>query len=749
MSEKKNFLLGRGERLTEWVTVPSGSGPKTPPYSFTKARSRLAKRVKELHASLSALPDDACPNGEAVAVMTLHPRYISKSDFPSELMRDVGLRSIGSRPRTITPERWGIARKDGPAATSALFVAGPRASYAAWSETAPNWSELTPSGAQLTRIEDISAYLVEDKIRGIDAKDGLEELALEMVLHDGGVRNMVPAFEAFAESHGAILEKDRIRQVDGLWFVPARCARSSIRHLAEFSFLRVVRRMPKLRMLRPISESTKSKFSASVSAMTLRTSDVPKVAIFDGGLPDDHKLHAWVNYYEPAGIGRPEPDFVTHGLHVTSAYLFGSLSRGCLPPTPMTRVDHHRVLDEHTRTMDFDLIDVLDRITEVLKRDEYEYVNLSLGPDIPVEDDEVTLWTSSLDSIFATHARLLTVAAGNSGDMDPDSGLNRVQPPGDAVNALCVGAADSVEPNWSRAAYSSVGPGRSPGVIKPDGLAFGGSEGEPFWVFGASLSHLEATVGTSFAAPLVARAAAGVGALMGDRLHPLAIRTLLIHRTEKSEDVCPHETGWGRFITDVDELVTSADNEVHVVYQGELPVGQHLRARIPLPACKPSEMIDVRATLCISPHVDSAHPFSYTRGGLEVVFRPHADKYTIDDHGKVSKHPKTTTFFSAKREHRHASELELREQGKWETVRSSHRRFRASSLKEPCFDIYYHTRVNGSVAQDRKPLPYGLVVTVRAKKSSDFYNRVVREYSHVLQQLRPTARLPLEASITN
>jgi len=104
------------------------------------------------------------------------------------------------------------------------------------------------------------------------------------------------------------------------------------------------------------------------------------------------------------------------------------------------------------------------------------------------------------------------------------------------VNALAVGAADTPGAGWARASYSSVGPGRSPGLIKPDLVAFGGSTPRPFLV----LSHdnapkLEPTGGTSFSAPCVLRMGTGVRAHFGDALNPLALRALLIHCVEPAD----------------------------------------------------------------------------------------------------------------------------------------------------------------------------------------------------------------------
>ena len=58
---KQNFLLGRGERLTEDVTVRSGGGAKQAPYTFGEARTRLMPMLSQAVKEVDTLPDDACP----------------------------------------------------------------------------------------------------------------------------------------------------------------------------------------------------------------------------------------------------------------------------------------------------------------------------------------------------------------------------------------------------------------------------------------------------------------------------------------------------------------------------------------------------------------------------------------------------------------------------------------------------------------------------------------------------------------
>jgi hypothetical protein len=88
------------------------------------------------------------------------------------------------------------------------------------------------------------------------------------------------------------------------------------------------------------------------------------------------------------------------------------------------------------------------------------------------------VWTSTLEEILAAGETLCTIAVGNDGHLPAQ--LNRIQPPADLVNGLSVGAATSLSEDWERCSYSCIGPGRSPGFVKPDGVAFGGNEDEPF-----------------------------------------------------------------------------------------------------------------------------------------------------------------------------------------------------------------------------------------------------------------------------
>ena len=523
--------------------------------------------------------------------------------------------------------------------------------------------------------------------------------------------------------------------------MPIRAAFDRAEEIARFSFVRVLRPMPQLRPLKPgITRAiTKSGVSLPQSGPT---DPAVRAVIFDGGLPDNARaaLSRWVRYIEPVGVGKPDSDLQGHGLAVTSAFLFGQIVTGSALDTPFCTVDHVRVLDEDTNSNgDLMGLDVLNRILSHLDANPgYEFVNISLGPRLPVEDDDVTEWTATLDDRFSSGRAVTAVAVGNDGEA-PD-GLNRIQPPGDGVNLLAVGAANSLGPDWKRASYSCIGPSRSPGYVKPDGLAFGGGGSEPFQVLGPTLGISEIE-GTSISSPVALRSAAAVRVQLATALSPLAIRALVLHRADPG----PHErreVGWGRFEHDPEQIITCDDDESIVLYQGTLPVGEHLRVPVAVPNALLVGMVTVTATLVIAPDVDPQHPGAYTRSGLEVSFRPHSGKFNEYEDGKL--------FRSSQNKILLLGQQFLRGFGVRDAERPGTNGSRAYGTPRdygppPCLHLVSisttTTARTGWRMSFPQPIPYAFVVGIRAPRVTDLYNQVVRSYSGRLVQLVPRLQL--------
>jgi len=732
-----NYLLGKGERLVQETIGVTGGGEKVPVYSFTEARARLEPMIGEVARSIDELPAEACPDDQAVAALTINPEYIAKSYYPNDLLKAVGLTTVGSRPRKITPAKRSRGREPEETLTTQLFVMGSRSSFRRWSSGLSNWTDEGGVAKAFTTIEEVHAPTVEEKIKGTLPDHG--EIVFEVVLHTDtlmGEHNIIPRFQQYLRRLGLDPKFERRFYAGGLCFVDLDAPVEVANRIALFTPVRALRQMPKLRLLRPTFRTG----GYSTKPVTLPTEgpidpDL-RAAIFDGGVPDNHPVTPWATPIDATDGGGTIPEFAQHGTAVTSAFLFGHIDPSKPLPQPYAPVDHYRVFDTTPGEDPHELALVLARIDKILNKKHYDLVNLSVGPEVPILDDDVHAWTAVLDDRLSRGQTLATIAVGNGGDRD--FGFDRVQVPSDCVNAMAVGSCDSPDKPWARASYSSIGPGRSPGVIKPDLVEFGGTIQRPFIVLSPDLAPtLEGTEGTSFSAPSTLRLAAGIKAHFGGDLSTLAVHALIVHTLESSAHPCA-EVGRGRLARNLRDVVVCPDDMVRVVYQGEISPKQFIRAPIPVPPTTMAGMVTVAATLCFATDVDSHHPGNYTRAGLEPVFRPHDGKRKKAD--QVHADPKS--FFG--KVQKGLTEEELRRDAwKWENCLHATNRFQGKTLHNPVFDIHYIARLEGRDFDPEQPLKYAMIITVQSKRTADLYDQVVRKYATQLEPLKPVIEIPV------
>lgn len=732
-----NFLIGQGEALTVEIKAPQKSFDKAEVYTLDQARKRLKPQLEALAKSIQALPAAACPEDLVVAKFTLNPSYIARSYFPKDLFRALGMRSVGSRSARLTPNAW--KRKVDPrdASTTEIFVAGKRNTFVHLGRWADSLHERMPEAVDFARLERIAPMDAEERLllpaqAPKDPKARTYEVGLHLIPDDEDLV-IQSAFVEFAADLGAEVEVDLNFTAGNLWFVPVKATAKQVKELARFAFVRVVRPMPTLRSVRREARAGSARLTCELPSDD-PLSEEPRVAILDGGLPDAHPIRRWVRSYrlmddQQASVA----EGMAHGLAVSSAFLFGPIPPSGRASRPYAYIDHLRVSDASPQDP-LELYKTLKYVEQVLMSRAYEFLNLSLGPALPVEDNEVHAWTSVIDGLLDDGETFLTVAAGNNGEEDPASGEARIQVPSDCVNAVAVGSASSATFDWVRAPYSAVGPGRSPGVVKPDLLAFGGAAGEYFHVLTRGTTPtLQPDYGTSFASPYLLRSAVGVRAVLGNSLTLLAIKALLVHAADLA-DRDMREVGWGKVPEDLMDIISCPDGVARVVYQGELRPGKYVRATLPLPKGGLNGMVEITATFCYASPTDPQDAASYTRAGLEVTFRPNVHKIK---EGKQS--AETTGFFERKK---YATEHELRsDQGKWETVLHNKKRMRGSSLDQPVFDIHYNARTAGGTAASPQRIPYALVLTVKAAKHVDLYNEILAAYSQLVP-IRPKVQVP-------
>ena len=717
----RNLLLGGGEKLAGRATILRGGGPKKRPYTFDEVRAELLAPAKEVAAALRGVPANAKPRGEGVFEMTLHPSFLARSYYPAKLFAAAGLRDVGSKEQSIIPRKASEARLEGKShATAAIFVAGREDGINKLVSFLTDTNVPEFIGQQLAEFESIKWTPSEEKVRG-DLPMDASRHSFEVALHAGANEDdIVIAFQRFAMQLGAVVDLKRRIRVGGLTFLPVEATPLQLMSLSQFTFLRVARLMPSLRIAVP---------SMVRQTMNSIPFELPKqgpidaterVAIFDGGLGTGD-LSKWASEYTFPETSETSGALLMHGSEVTSTFLFGRPKLGIPIRPPFMGVDHYRVLAPSSGR-DPDLFDVLLRIKIVLEEGKHRFANLSLGPRMPVSDDEVHVWTATLDQLCANYGIFLTVAVGNDGDVE---GADRIQPPGDMVNAVAVGSANSAGIKWKRASYSCIGPGRSPGYVKPDGVAFGGTVAEPFEVYNPLLGSVVGVSGTSYSSPVTLRTVVGVATTTSYDLSTIALKALLIHHSEHSARLPRAEVGWGRFREDSMALLECGADSATVIFQAPLAKGEFRRCPVPFPDVFFKGKVTIKATFCISAHTDPEHAINYTRSGMGVTFRP---LMGIGD--EVA-----TEFFGIKSQYK-AAEREMRDSGhKWETVLHRSRDFAdGTSLSSPVFDVEYHARESSrSVPSASAPdVWFALVVSVKAAGVSNLYDLIRQKYPVLL-----------------
>ncbi len=738
MDNRDNFILGRGERLVNSIQPPAIAPDKVAPYTVGEALDRLMPQLEHSLGEISSLPELATPNGEAVLALTLHPAYIAKSYYPKKLLKEFGVEAIGSKGSLVQPEKWTRVGDPTTVRSVTLFVRGNKDALFAIPEKITQ-DQIASLSEEIIKIEKIESVAELERVKPVSTEE--PDVLLEIALHARPLPEddfIIQGFEDYVQELGLSVNSEKRLYADGLCFMALKAPKSKIAKLNDYNFLRVAREMPHLRPIPRSGEGTG--FDVELPEDTPLDPSM-RVAVFDGGVAEGSVLDPWVRPKIFDETGDSIPDLMGHGLAVTGALLFGPLKEGVPLERPYSYVDHYRVIGSNTDSTDENLLDVLKLIQDTLESSNYSFVNLSIGPYMPIEDDEVTAWTSVLDKVFMEQDILAAIAVGNTGHLDRDSGNARIQPPSDTVNALAVGASDRQGPDWDRANYSSFGPGRSPGLIKPDLVTFGGSSREPFYVFASDSTTAKAVgvQGTSFASPYALRTAIGVRATFGDVLTPTALKALLIHSTEKnSQD--KSEVGWGRIPEGLPSVVTTPNDTVRIVYQGTLSAGSWIKAPIPMPFGTLTGKVEIFATVTYMTDTNPQDSANYTKAGIEIVFRPHADKRKK----AKQQYPDSKSFFQVKEYDENVEDDLTYKAHFWETALSATKTMMGKSLKDPAFNLHYNARdgvnANGSAAE----INYALVITVKAAKHQDLYDKVVTRYSTILEPIRPVAQIPIQ-----
>lgn len=739
MVKSVNYLIGNGHLLASDIPpTPKGFGDKAEVYTFEEAKTRLEPQISVATDIIRSLPDEACPNDYGVMNFILHPSYIAKSYFPLEFLRAAQLTPLGSKTAYIKPAKNNVRKYVGQKLdTTQLIVAGKRDDLSGLGNLINGFSPSSITARQFARIEDVSSYRPTMHVKSVEDRCEYYDVTLHLLPRSDS-SFVLSNFIEYCGKFNFRVRHDLSFVAGSLCYLPIYGPRSQLEEIGKFTFVRAVRDIAPLRSIHS-GIDLHGASSGFIPPASEPLSSLPKVAILDGGIPDSPLLDTWINrYVKMDDEAANHPGAVAHGLSVASAFLFGPVTPDTIANRPFAYVSPIRIVDaSSTSEKRLEMYRTLGFIEEILLSRQYSFINLSLGPAIPMEDEDIHPWTAVIDNLLQDGNTLMTIAVGNNGENDEASGNARIQVPSDCVNALSVGSATSMGKNWTKGSYSAIGPGRRPGVVKPDVLMFGGSPAKYFHALIPSSTYkVHPFQGTSYAAPYLLRSAVGISAILGNKISPLAIKALLIHSAKTQPDSHPSRTGWGKVPDDLLEIITCDEGTARIIYQGQLCPGKYIRAKIPIPKAGINGKCEISATFCFTCPVDPQDTCSYTRAGLEIVFR----RDCANIQGNAQNAP-SDTFFTKRP---YETERSLRTSGgKWENVLHDHKPMRGSTLKEPVFDIHYMARAGGAPTSNAENIPYALVISIKAPKNPTLFADILNDYP-MLYHIEPQVSLPLQ-----
>lgn len=748
-------IFVNGEGLSEPAIRAKGGGEKHHPQTLEQARVNLAPQLATVRAAIDAIPEKLRAE-RVVLEAEVFANYLANSYFPEDLVTKLQLRPLGSK--IVEHGKQSLPSTGETEAISKSFLLSADAKAVQTMEAILAGSTGTKGAAndlrQFTKISVSAAHRATPK----DANTSLEPF--EAVLHPdpdvssvferaAASQSTLDKFEALVESVGGRVVQGENDVIDGLTFVALELPADRVDEVAAYNPLRSLTPAPKIAFMDGVLDDEEP--AGALEDPEARTG-LPEVLVFDGGIDDAGTIFAGnVSAVNLTGE-TAKPSDQNHGSAVTAAVLYGDVANTGSALEAAAHVTHYQILP----TPDSDAAEfpwILRQIQDVVGTTDARIVNLSLGPRAPVEDREPHRWTAVLDKIAYNRQILFVTAAGNNGESDAKTGLNRVQSPADMVNGLCVGATDSADsgPGWQAAPYSGRGPGRPGARIQPAVVAYGGTSKRRFGRVRANGEIYHDHWGTSYAAPLVTNALARLSTQLDGRSDANTLRALAVHFAENVDEHPLIDVGHGRLTGDINALLQSPPNEATVIYQGLIKRDEVLAFRLPVPKTLNKGMVDIRWSLALSTATDSAEAGEYSKAGLELTFRPHAEKYSMrrkrpgsdkeesknvrisdvalvkqmeSDGWKLSQNPVT-------KQPRHSSRNEVtkREQGKWESLWRANTSMQAASLLRPRIDISHLTREGGRITTGKDDIEFSLVVSVTSRANLPVYSDVQTEFS--------------------
>ncbi|MBX9925624.1 MAG: S8 family peptidase, partial [Hyphomicrobiaceae bacterium] len=305
------------------------------------------------------------------------------------------------------------------------------------------------------------------------------------------------------------------------------------------------------------------------------------------------------------------------------------------------------------------LEEIEQAVAEAKEKRGVRIFNLSINAVAPVEPHRYSIYASRLDQIADTYGVIFVNSAGNLPPSQARSAWQKrpvdvinyfasrtsndtIFKPAESVRSIAVGALNPPDTDQVADAptvYTARGPGLQVGV-KPDVAFYGGAgrtgPGKPTGLSSVSPTGLKQNVvGTSFAAPLVARTLAGLDVATDSGLSVEALRAMLLHHTSMPEpltkrglkDIARQFAGFGKPQA-VSSMLETDDHQITLLFQSRLSIGEKKPVILRFPFIWPESLVQdgrcsgrAKITLVYAPPLDPAFGAEFVRVNLEASLK--------------------------------------------------------------------------------------------------------------------------------
>ncbi len=635
---------------------------------------------------------------------------------------------------------------------------------------------------EISAIKELSPFNAEDRLGGADpnaiydkAPGVGERRAVKVKLFSPGAENYrkeeILAFERQLQSNSISFVRQAQFEKQDIYVAICR-SREDMSFLANILSIRSISNIPQFKTLRS------TRFNPRPAPADLFDSEdtpggSPIVGVVDSGVSTRiSELQNWM-YGKERHVAEAEEN-TYHGTFVAGLIVWGHVLNSEHP-----EIGRHpcRILDIHVLPNSDPTVGEVGSITEsellqdleqalIKHSNEVKVWNLSLGSDEVCSLDQFSDFAVQLDNLQEKFGITFVIAAGNYAAPsllnyprnDADQALGRITSPADSVLGITVGSISHLNhPSTGTlrgepSPFSRGGPGPNH-IIKPDLVHFGGNIGRDFKHALGVVSlddgpSIAEDIGTSFAAPLVARQLAWIHHGLTPTPSAMMARAILTHnaldvrsggRVQDQDDRC---LGFG-MPHNIDRALECDPWKMTMVFEEVLRPGYFLEwDSFPFPESLMSNgkfKGEIWMTLAYPPARNPDFGAEYCETHVDAHFGVYVDKNGKDKFkGQVPvEHPNKGRLHEA---------FQVQALRKWAPVRTYHRRI-TNGIEGKRWRLYVELLCRHGVEEAKASnQPFALILTIAdPERKAPIYDEMARILRTSFQtqnlSIRPSVRV--------